>query len=209
MKNSAKQRLWHRRLGLSVAAFLLLFTTSGLLLQHASWLGLDQHHLPAGLTQSLYEIAADTITTYQASSHDIAHVADSIYINGNHVPNLRCGQLRGAVAEQNLIWIAADGDLLLFSPLGELLDNFSVESGLLPEEVIRLGAATGTGGKPIIEGRYQRWFLEQESLDWAPYHGTGATWSEAERQVNIAPGQARRAAGRCQWAPDKLGAPVA
>lgn len=187
MRNSARQRRWHRRLGLSAAAFLLLFAASGVLLQHTSWLGLDQSYLPAGLTQALYEVSANTITTYRLPGHSISHVASSIYIDGSHVPKLRRGQLRGAMEYQGLLWIAADGELLLLSPRGELLDNFSVESGLLPEEVTRLGTANGTGGTPIIAGRYQRWLLEQESLDWAPYHETDVAWSEAAAPGALAP----------------------
>ncbi|MBE9548779.1 MAG: PepSY domain-containing protein [Proteobacteria bacterium] len=47
---------WHRRIGISVAAWLILLAISGLLINHAHDWGLDQSSIPGLLQELLYPL---------------------------------------------------------------------------------------------------------------------------------------------------------
>ena len=168
----------HRRMGIAVAGFLVLFIISGLLIQHTSWLGLDKRHIPAGAARFLYGVVVSKITTYKTMRQRVSHAARALYINDIHVAHVELNELRGAVENSNGIWVAGDGGLWLLSTNGELLDRFSTADGL-PEQVVRLGQADD---ELVIDGLYQQWRLKEDQSGWDIYHGRQVAWSQAEAQ---------------------------
>lgn len=167
---------WHRRLGLGVFAFLLLFVVSGVALQHAARLGLGDSYVGSAAVLRLYGAAPDSVTDYMAGRRRVSHAGQFLYLDGAPVSGVRMSGLRGAVETGGALWVAGDGKLWLLTARGEILDEFSAGGGL-PDRV--LGVAAAAGGI-VIRGLRGVWFTPAAGRDsapeWRPYTARRPEW---------------------------------
>ena len=168
-------RTWHRRFGLSVFIFLLLFVTTGLALQHAAWFGLGDRYISASMTAELYGVTVDA-TDFQTANHWVSHAGRFLYMDGAPVARLEMNSLQGAVEYSSVLWVAGDNQLWLLAQDGEMLDELAINSGL-PD--LATGIGRSAQGGVVIRGLRGNWIGNDEGTVWRPYTGAQPAWAEA------------------------------
>ncbi len=129
---------WHRRLGLTAAVFVLALAVTGLMLNHTGDLGLDKRHLEAGWLLNWYGIEAPhDADSYALSYGVVTRLGDRLYLDTRLIER-DVSAINGAVASQDLVVVAVDGDLLLLTADGERVERLGREDGL-PQGVDSLG----------------------------------------------------------------------
>lgn len=129
---------WHRRLGLTAAIFVLVLAVTGLTLNHTDDLGLDERHLAAGWLLNWYGIEApDEADSYVLSYGVVTRLGDRLYLDTRLIEH-DVSAINGAVASEDLVIVAIDGDLLLLTADGERVERLGREAGL-PQGIDSLG----------------------------------------------------------------------
>lgn len=118
-------RIWHRRLGLTAAVFVLLLSVTGLLLNHASALNLDNTKIENPWILNWYGIAG---VDESARAFDIGEVTVSwaggwLFLDEKPLMG-GVSELRGAVKLDLLMVLATPREFLLFTSEGELVERF-------------------------------------------------------------------------------------
>ncbi len=138
-------RLWHRRLGLTAAFFVLLLSVTGLALNHASSLKLDEIKIENSWILDWYGIAGvdETARAFDAGNTVVSSAGGWLFFE--EVPLVGgAGELVGAVAPGDLFVLALPRELILVTSEGELVERF------LP---VAFGAdisAIGTAGERLF-----------------------------------------------------------
>lgn len=155
-------RLWHRRFGLVLLIWIILVAATGIVLNHSADLTLGNARLSPGVAGALYDIEPPQITAlHLGNSLWISHAGgDQLFINDTRVA--RCDALSGAAATDREIYIACDGQVLVFSHENHLIEQLKPGIGL-PVQPGILGRCDGLPCLAGSEGQYQ---LNPESLDW-------------------------------------------
>ena len=169
---------WHRRLGVGIFVFLLSFVATGVALQHAADLGLDDSYVPAAAAVALYGVAPDATDDYAVGHRWVSHAGQFLYLDGAPLPYLRVSELRGAVAADGALWIVGDDKLWLLSARGETLDEFSFGDGL--PDVVR-NVAVAANGDVVIRGLRGDWTTSASANapapEWRAYAAKQPPWS--------------------------------
>ncbi len=175
-------RALHRKIGISIFIFLLLFIVTGLLLQHVSWFNLEKNYVTASVAEMFYDVTVDTTTDYKTKSRWVSQAGSFLYLDAVPVADVELNSLQGAVESKSYIWVAGDNRLLLLSKQGEVIDEFSVLAGL-PGIVTRLGK--NAEGNIIIGGLHNNWTTHEDSMDWQPYDRAQIVWSGSGEPLQI------------------------
>mgnify|MGYP005810191283 CR=1 FL=1 len=164
---------WHRRVGMAAALFVLLLAFSGFILNHPELLALDRVPVRSPLVLGWYgiELPKD-IEGFAVGEHWIAQVGGRLFRDATPLATCR-GDLVGAVPSGEGMAVACTGELLLFTPAGELLDRFDAGQGL-PVPVTALG--TRDGGL-LLRGRAQVYQVDPEGPVFTVSAGAEPAWA--------------------------------
>jgi len=173
---ASRTRRLHRSLGAGAAVFILFMALSGIAINHARSLGLDQHHVSQSFLLSWYGIDEPAqIHSVLVGDGWLSFTGAHVYFNGKYLSPLTGGV--GAINNADLIIAAGSHELLLIDRAGRLIersawnrqDSGSIESiGLLEN------------GLTVIKSDGSFWMADAELLQWRPLDHTFAvqTWSE-------------------------------
>ncbi len=164
---------WHRYLGLTAALFVILLALTGLLVQHADQLELDQHYLANHLLNRIYGIEPDSVVSFATVNDWVSQCGETLYLEDRPVLG-EYHDLQGAVETMTGIAVAVDHALLLLTPEGEVLDHLTTDNGL-PERI--LGLANSADNSLVVRGLNTYWETDDELLHWAPYTGPHPVWA--------------------------------
>ncbi len=179
---------WHRRLGLLIMLFVLLFVITGLLLNHTERLSLAKSGAKMPWLLRWYDLQiAPNHSAQQLGGRWLLHFGgDHLYIEGSK--SLPCvAPYAGAVlAEQQLIVALCGDGLLLLTPGGELLERLS--AGQLPAAYERIGIFNGQ----VIIGSASHnmpssWQLDVDSMHLKPVsedQQAFVAWSKSQPAPN-------------------------
>ena len=170
---------WHKRLGIFSAFFVIILSITGILLNHASHIKLDNAYIASPFILKLYGIRTPNITATSIDNHWIYHIGDSIY--QNETPLESCeGHLIGAVANPIFTIIACDKSVLFYSSTMEFIDSLNTHFGL-PTPIQKIGKFQNT---IVIRSQNQLFFFD-ESLNTQPLPNdtqiTAIKWSNIEK----------------------------
>jgi len=157
--------VWHRYMGLSAALFVLIISVTGLLLNHTETFQLDSRFVHSDALLDWYGIKApDQLRAFSTGEDTVALLGEQLYRNQQLIAG-DYNELSGAARLPEVLVIAVDGDLLLFTAEGELIERLKPDGGL-PAAIERL--ALGGGGQLIArtgEGVYQS---DSSLMEWTP-----------------------------------------
>jgi hypothetical protein len=165
--------IWHRHIGIISALFVILLAGTGLLLNHTEDLALDSRHVESVLLLDWYGVKApDSMPGYRVGSHTISEVGTQIYWDTTPVPHAS-PPLRGAVEAHGMVIIGTDGQLLLFTPDGELIERMEETDGT-PAGIQSLGI--NAGGNLVV--RTARGILQADSsiIKWREFTDAPINW---------------------------------
>jgi hypothetical protein len=166
--------IWHRHIGLASALFVILLTLTGLLLNHTEDLDLDSRHVQSALVLDWYGIRApDAMSTYTIGSVTVTQVGTQIYWNTTPIPQAP-PPLLGAVATHGLVVIGVEGQLLLFTPEGELIERLD-NTADFPAGIQSLGlTAAGDLVAKTAHGSYR---ADSSILKWHKAGADSVNWT--------------------------------
>lgn len=177
---------WHRYLGFVASVFLLSLAITGVLLNHASPLQLSHKPLPAWAASVFYGVSAEPLPVAVIAAGDLYMLeGDALQLGGNYLGH--CGGGLIGIAEgsikgialgngdagdtrnrQRVTGIACAEDLLLVTNSGEVLDHYSVSTGL-PQPLRRIGFV---GSQLVVNGGtgdVQSWTLDPLVGQFSPF----------------------------------------
>ena len=168
--------LWHRYMGLSASLFVILLTVTGLALNHTDELELDSSSVQSGILLDWYGIhAPDIDKSFQAGTHRVTAVGEYIYWDTEKIPGLKA-PLIGVIEYADLIVIAVEERLLLFTRAGELIEQLGRAAGV-PSGMRAVGLADGNLVIRTVQGYYR---TTADFLEWHKDDSLAATWAEGE-----------------------------
>ena len=188
--------VWHRRLGLAAAPFVLLLVATGVLLNHTDRLGLDRRVAGGEWLLSWYGIDSAAPTEgFAAGDSWISQAGDRIWLDSAPVAE-SAAPLAGAVWSAPLVAMATTEAVYLFAPDGALVEK-AVPVGV-PGPLT--GVAAATGGALVLRTASGAWAGDLDLAEWRPVAGSAppAAWARPQPLPSgIAAGiaQARRGAG--------------
>lgn len=132
-------RRWHRRVGASVAMIVLLLVITGILLQHAPALQLDQQFVSSDWVLNRYGITIDPPQQgYPLGTHWVSVTGGHLFWN-DEVIGLATA-LNGAVEIASMGYLAVDGALWMLDERGEIIEQLSGTQ--LPGALLGVGRLT-------------------------------------------------------------------
>ena len=154
---------WHRRLGVLAAAFVLMLSVTGIVLNHASELGLDHTFVDWPWLNRAYGDGSADLPAYQPGQNWIFRAANGlVYFDAIEVAPCS-GNLVGALQAGDLIIAACTQELLLVTPDGELLEALNTSSGL-PVPVLGVGRVEAGVALQTSAGW---WLADLDTLDFS------------------------------------------
>lgn len=162
----------HRRMGLISALFVLVLSTTGLVLHYSNSLGLDRSYIDSPALLGWYGIELPSPdVAYRANGSTVVQIEQSLYLD--HIPLAGdYAPLTGMTATPFGYLVATVGELLLITPGGELIEELGAQHGVpLPVDAV----ATDAEGVWLRSGaevysadleRLEFMRSERSDLDW-------------------------------------------
>lgn len=155
--------VWHRYLGLTAALFVLLLAGTGLALNHTERFEWDSRFVDAAWLLDWYGIEAPAeALSFQVGDQQITLLGDRLYLDGKSLTG-EYQELIGAIALPDLIAVAADSSLSLFTRDGELVERLSGAQGV-PAGMRALGL--DHKGRLVIQGGHAIYHPDASFLRW-------------------------------------------
>lgn len=154
---------WHRWLGLTAAAFVILFALTGLALNHSASLGLDRSYLRQEIWRYLYDLnETPTVLGLPLDGHWLSQTDGRLYFDDRFVT--QAGIPQDAAAYGNETWVIAyPAELLLVDSTGRLLER--LDASQLPG---RISAIRQTKEGLRLRTPYAVFEGDLQSLNWRP-----------------------------------------
>ena len=168
---------WHRRLGLTAAAFVIMLTITGLALNHTDNLGLDERYVGAGWLLAWYGIDAPARAEgFRLDQRIVTQLGDRLYLDTRAVEQ-DVGALSGAVSTGGLVIVALDGDLLVLTADGDRVERLRREDGI-PAGIRAVGA--DADGRVVVRTPAGIYRADTQLLAWelSDRESTGLRWPQ-------------------------------
>ncbi len=168
-----KLRALHRTMGAIIAIFVLLLAITGVMLNHTSDLELDQRYLTWEWLLDHYGVAdVKPDVVYLLDQHAISQFGSQVFIDAVPVINSQSPILGGIVID-NLMVLATESELILFSHEGEFIERMSAAAGI-PPLIQNIGLFHG---EPVLQTRNGMWRSDFMLDQWESISLQGIGWS--------------------------------
>jgi hypothetical protein len=170
---------WHRRIGIVAALLVLILGITGIALNHTEALRLDQRFVTSAWLLDWYGIdLPDDGQSFAVAAGRVSLLGDRLYFNDKPVAGL-VDDLVGAAQARDMIVAVVDGDALLITPQGELVERLGAESGM-PPGVTAVGI--GGDGQIVVHSGAGIHAADQAMLGWSGVDlaETGIRWSRSD-----------------------------
>jgi len=163
-------------MGAMVAVFVLILATTGLLLNHTTDWQLDQRYITWDWVLKQYGLTSvQPDVSYQLGRSTVSQFDEQVFIDA--VPAYRSVQpVLGGVHIDDLIVLATEQGLLLFTPEGEFIEQMSEEAGV-PSHIQNIGLSHGD---PIIQTREGMRRTDFMLDQWEDITLQAVSWSQPE-----------------------------
>ncbi len=176
--NEIRQRppyKWHRHIGTLAAIFFVFLAVTGVAINHADALKLDQRHLASDWLLDWYGIdpETDSVSFAIVDGRRLTGTGASLYLDARRVATT--DDMPVGLAEANgVLAIATANEILLLTPDGNLLERSA--ANLIPGPIEKLGITAK--GQAIAKTPVGIFLADRNLLAWKPSQAT-ATWSQA------------------------------
>jgi len=163
-------------MGALVAIFVLILASTGILLNHTSDLDLDKRFLTWNWLLTHYrvnDVAADAV--YLLDRHTISQFGSQVFVDTTPVTQ-SYEPILGGIIIDDLMVIATENALLLFTPDGEFIERMGDSVGI-PSGIQNIGLFHG---EPIVQTRDGMWRSDFMLDQWEQLSLDGVGWSEPQ-----------------------------
>lgn len=182
-------RRWHRRLGITAAVFAIVLAVTGLLLNHTEGLALDSRYVRSELVLDWYGIAPPgKPVSYPVGDHWVSQLGGHIYFDEQMLAVDEPGRLLGAVKLGENIIIAVEGQLLLLSAAGKVLEILGGAQGV-PAGMRQIGVKDD---RLVVRASHGDYSADKDLLHWDESEEAGdrhvpvvADWAKASTPPEV------------------------
>lgn len=170
---------WHRRVGVTLAIVLLIVALTGVALNHGEQFNLREIRIDAAWLHRWYGMQPRGEPVAFADGERSAVWLDgSLYLDA--LPVARVSAVRGVVALDAMLVVAAPRELVLLTSEGEVVERLG-DASLPPAEIVRVGRTAGDDPRVVVETTVGRSYVfDSEFVRWAELGAwRPVTWSVA------------------------------
>jgi hypothetical protein len=165
-------RRWHARIGLTAVVFFLLLAVTGVVLNHATGLGLDTRYVHAAWLARWYGISAESPRhTFRSGKHDLI-AANGRWALDGRISGEKFPRPIGLVELPDMIVVASSASLYLYGKDGVLIDR--LERSALPAVPVQ---AIGVGARRLVLRTASGTFESGDALSWQAAERDAIVWS--------------------------------
>jgi uncharacterized membrane protein (Fun14 family) len=163
----------HRAIGVAVALFLLLLSTTGVLINHSAQLKLSEHYVNWPWLMQQYGIGAiEADASYLIDDKVISQFGTQLFVDATPVTHIQRPLLGGIVLEDIMV-LATDDALILLSREGEFVERLGGEAGI-PTELQNIGVYHGD---PVLQAKNGMWRSNFLLDEWEAISLDGVSWN--------------------------------
>lgn len=168
-----KMRRIHRILGATIALFVLLLASTGILLNHTSDLKLDQRYLTWNWLLNHYGVTKiEPDTVFYLDNKVISQFGQQVFIDATPVLQ-ESSLLKGGINLGEMFVLATEQALLLFTADGEFVEKITSSMGI-PAMIQNIGLFHG---EPVVQTRDGLWRSDFMLEQWEKLSLQGVGWS--------------------------------
>jgi len=157
-----------------MAALLVLHMVSGLLVNHAASLKLDQRFISWNWLMAHYGIGeAEPDAVLLVDNKIISQFGSQLFVDAGPVTHID-RPLIGGIKLESLIVLATDKALILLTRQGELIERMGAEAGI-PAPIQNIGTYHG---EPVLQAKSGMWRSNFMLDIWEPMSLQGVSWSK-------------------------------
>ena len=176
--NEIRQRppyKWHRHIGTLAAIFFVFLAVTGVAINHADALKLDQRHLASDWLLDWYGIEpeTDSVSFAIADGRWLTGTRIGLYLDVRHVATTD-GMPVGIAEANGVLAVATKNEMLLLTPDGNVLERSA--GNFIPGPIEKLGITAK--GQAIAKTPDAMFLADRNLLVWELSQAT-ATWSQA------------------------------
>jgi len=165
-------RRWHMRIGLAAVVFFLFLAVTGVVLNHATGLGLDNRYVHAAWLAKWYGISAEAPRqAFRSGRHDLISANGRWMLDGR-LSGEKLPQPLGLVELRDMVVVASSTSLYLYDKDGALVDR--LEKGALPAVPVQ---AIGADERQLVLKTASGSFQSRDALSWQSAPPDGVAWS--------------------------------
>jgi len=165
-------RRWHVRIGLGAVVFFLFLAVTGVVLNHATGLGLDNRYVHAGWLARWYGISAEAPRqAFRSGRHDLI-AANGRWMLDGRLSGEKLPQPLGLVELPDIVVVASSNSLYLYGKDGALIDR--LERSALPAVPVQ---AIGADEQQLVLKTASGSFQSSDALSWRSAPRDGIAWS--------------------------------
>lgn len=169
-----RMRSLHRSMGVAVAVFLLLFSATGVILNHSAQFKLDQQYISSDWLMSHYGIGnAEADISFLVNNQIISQFDTQLFVDAQPITHVD-RPLVGAIMLEDLLVLATDQALILLTHEGEFVERMGAETGV-PAPIQNIGIYHG---EPVLQARSGMWRSNFMLDVWEPMSLQGVSWSK-------------------------------
>lgn len=158
--------VWHRRLGLVAALFLVWLSVSGVLLNHTSAVGLSKSILPATIAPAVFPIQQYPHYQSQHRLGEFTQFRHTLYLDKRSVSHCE-GGFYGVSRFDQEYWAACGQQLIVLDAHGLYVESVDSIFGL-PTPVEKIGVC---GSGLCIQTLGKKYRLGRNRTDWSVHTG--------------------------------------
>jgi len=170
--------LWHRRIGLTALALVIILAITGIMLNHTKKFKLDETFINSSWLLKWYGIEPeDEPVSYRVSLNTNKHIITAwdrqLFFDNVSTTTLE-QSMHGAIAVEQFIVVALDNEIILLSYEGELIERLSTSISF--SNIQRLGMKYK---RPVIETSEPLYYMADEHiLDWDVIINEDIKWTQ-------------------------------
>ena len=165
-------RRWHARIGFVAVVFFLFLAVTGVVLNHATELGLDTRYVHAAWLARWYGIAPESPShVFHAGRHDLV-AANGRWLLDGRISGDKFPQPVGLAELTGMVVVASSASLYVYGKDGALVDRLDWNS--LPGAPVQ---AIGSGAKHLVLRTETGTFETHDALSWQPAPRDAIAWS--------------------------------
>lgn len=165
---------WHRYFGVTIALFVILLSVTGMMLNHTGNLQLDKRYIKSHGLLDWYGISApERINSYHTAQGWLSQWGERLYLDNQELGIYR-NKLLGAVSYQDMLVVALDATVLLFTSQGELIESLRGEQGV-PAGMWTIGLSSDK--RVVVNSAHGTYVADNDLLQWHDSELDKINWS--------------------------------
>jgi hypothetical protein len=166
---------WHKKIGIVSALFVIFLAISGIALNHSHSFNLNKTFIQSNWLLDIYNIRPDgEAIGFLLNGNRVTQLGGRVYFNESEIAR-DVEKLFGVIKLDEMLVIAFDGQLMLMTEQGELIEHLTGKEGV-PAGMRAIGLSEDNA--VIIKAAHGFYQVDLDELEWQEFDHLEAVWSE-------------------------------